>query len=279
MRSTPATPSGSISAWTEDPSSRSPRRSRPRVDLRVGGGSRVHACATARDWARSPRGRRIPTTTARRCRRRRSIRASMVANVGCCGSISAWAEDPPRCTCRRCRSRVDLRVGGGSQVAALLRAAEYGRSPRGRRIHARGSRAEAPRRSISAWAEDPGHDRGAGPSRPVDLRVGGGSMEVCECRHCYYGRSPRGRRIPAIGVHDLIDRGSISAWAEDPVSRRATRASARVDLRVGGGSGSFFFAILSSMGRSPRGRRILELRADRRRHLGSISAWAEDPRW
>jgi len=70
----------SISAWAEEPCFRGDADQRPRVDLRVGGGTKLGAPKLSLDAGRSPRGRR-------------NQRGGMNAQRGC-GSISAWAEEP-----------------------------------------------------------------------------------------------------------------------------------------------------------------------------------------
>jgi len=72
-------------------------------------------------------------------------------------------------------------------------------------------------------------------------------------------------------------KGSISAWAEEPVGERDRHSGCRVDLRVGGGAQAGSFSGLSAPGRSPRGRRSHHGRSGLTRARGSISAWAEEP--
>ena len=70
----------------------------------------------------------------------------------------------------------------------------------------------------------------------VDLRVGGGAEDVLPPLEWVAGRSPRGRRSLLPRQLAQIARGSISAWAEEPLLTPATSFLTRVDLRVGGGA-------------------------------------------
>src|SRR5215471_18277620 len=71
------------------------------------------------------------------------------------GSISAWAEEPWPRWAHTLGSRVDLRVGGGTQPITRQWRESRGRSPRGRRNPRPKSCGVVYARSISAWAEEP----------------------------------------------------------------------------------------------------------------------------
>ena len=90
--------------------------------------------------------------------------------------------------------------------------------------------------SISAWAEEPDVDHVGHDGPRVDLRVGGGANVMPDGRRMLAGRSPRGRRSRGNGSLNNPHRGSISAWAEEPVWPPASDRARRVDLRVGGGA-------------------------------------------
>ena len=131
--------------------------------------------------------------------------------------------------------------------------------------------------SISAWAEEPAGWFDLEEMCGVDLRVGGGTFQRLCLTRSKEGRSPRGRRnlVGRLERHD--ERGSISAWAEEPWRRMLRQRSRRVDLRVGGGTESPRSDHFSSQGRSPRGRRNPSVLTSGTAFQGSISAWAEEP--
>src|SRR5215472_11535853 len=153
----------------------------------------------------------------------------------------------------------------------------WGRSPRGRRNPRRALGTAVGEGSISAWAEEPLFDEGILLLVGVDLRVGGGTRAP-DCGPCgLAGRSPRGRRNLFAGRLVVAFIGSISAWAEEPLQRQSLNRPAWVDLRVGGGTCKCYWQGDVIWGRSPRGRRNLELAITRHGIGGSISAWAEEP--
>ena len=153
-----------------------------------------------------------------------------------------------------------------------------GRSPRGRRSRLRHLRFTLFWGSISAWAEEPVLAASEQANSRVDLRVGGGAGVKLPVVTVLEGRSPRGRRSQASAEYSHWSKGSISAWAEEPLPVRHRAENSRVDLRVGGGAVILPYPSPSIQGRSPRGRRS-QHRCGRLASLcGSISAWAEEPR-
>ncbi len=273
-----------ISAWAEEPPELLMRSPPPRVHLRVGGGTNGVSENPPTIAGASPRGRR------------NHDHAHVEEDpVGC---ISAWAEEPRSSASIASRTRVHLRVGGGTASPEDRKQMGLGASPRGRRNLLLGTAAVDEVGCISAWAEEPEGDRGLLARRRVHLRVGGGTTTARLPRTCGSGASPRGRRNPPrqLGQHGRLrcisawaeepvrsdsnagGGGCISAWAEEPRSHRRACRRPRVHLRVGGGTFCRTLTTTSSVGASPRGRRNrLEIVDDRQR-IGCISAWAEEPR-
>ncbi len=107
--------------------------------------------------------------------------------------------------------------------------------------------------------------------------MGGGAGVLTAWRFTVTGRSPRGRRSQLDGFGKRIEKRSISAWAEEPSPFRWLAASARVDLRVGGGAATSMQTGSIKWGRSPRGRRSQMLMTEGNNLSGSISARAEEP--
>ena len=108
--------------------------------------------------------------------------------------------------------------------------------------------------------------------------MGGGAGLAVPLLEGWRGRSPRGRRSPNRETANVLGKGSISAWAEEPTSTRSPALISRVDLRVGGGAFVQQRKSRRAAGRSPRGRRSPIARAEAAAAEGSISAWAEEPK-
>ena len=242
-----------------------------RVDLRAGGGT---ACGAAlgelRHAGRSPRGRRnrVIRLMAAACRGV-DLRAgggaarSALATAHPSGSISARAEEPWTVPARPLAQRVDLRAGGGALVDRPGAPRIAGRSPRGRR-----SRASP--RSCDVAAR-------------VDLRAGGGTVSMLSRRFTVTGRSPRGRRSRVSAAVAIVRSGSISARAEEPLSRRARPSVLEGSISARAEEPSRADAYRRQrQGRSPRGRRSPALpvgtmqlcRVDLRAGGGAIAAAA-----
>ncbi len=182
--------------------------------------------------------------------------------------ISAWAEEPPSEHPRGRTAPVHLRVGGGTDTGGQVTRPDPGASPRGRRNPGRDRGHACDHGCISAWAEEPLRATHRHPSRWVHLRVGGGTVSASVLTVLTTGTSPRGRRNRWRREHASHVRGCISAWAEEPRAPMAGGARSTVHLRVGGGTSSVSFRGAGSGGASPRGRR---------KRVGCISAWAEEP--
>ncbi len=253
-----------ISAWAEEPSSPAPTSTMCWVHLRVGGGTAPSDPRGCHSTGASPRGRRNPRGGTGRARVQRCI--------------SAWAEEPRTPTRRRPPPRVHLRVGGGTRATGTTPASMRGASPRGRRNPPRTVSRTVEHRCISAWAEEPRAPRATRRSRRVHLRVGGGTAPLPAHRSQSRGASPRGRRNRVGRRGRRVHAGCISAWAEEPTTRRASSMRGRVHLRVGGGTAATRVPASRPSGASPRGRRNHPLRAPIAPASRCISAWAEEPR-
>ena len=92
------------------------------------------------------------------------------------------------------------------------------------------------------------------------------------------GLSPRGRGNLPGGLSARRPSGSIPAWAGEPLLRRAYRPRSRVYPRVGGGTVATLTIAPVISGLSPRGRGNLRLLLPQGAPLGSIPAWAGEPK-
>ena len=151
-------------------------------------------------------------------------------------------------------SEVYPRVGGGTAPKVKLQEPQLGLSPRGRGNPPPGAARTASTGSIPAWAGEP-----AGlPCRPcprsVYPRVGGGTANRRTWPMMMTGLSPRGRGNHLDGLATGRGRGSIPAWAGEPLSLVSIRVMSKVYPRVGGGTYQAFGLIPPSSGLSPRGR-------------------------
>ena len=192
--------------------------------------------------------------------------------------ISAWAEEP-RLACRRSGAPgAHLRVGGGADVLGWFPLFSRGASPRGRRSLCGFPMGPDVCGRISAWAEEPVGNCAGERFRKAHLRVGGGAMVAPTDSSPPHGASPRGRRGLGMYVPEAIATGRISAWAEEPRSRRSSATASAAHLRVGGGADIRDAIAAWGTGASPRGRRSRSESEDRLPGRGRISAWAEEPR-
>ena len=114
----PSLPIGSIPAWAGEPAMPYRRRTKCRVDPRVGGGASTGRSARERKRGRSPRGRGSLSLSSNGNRRS--------------GSIPAWAGEPAGADQRESHHGVDPRVGGGAKRGDIQTVEGEGRSPRGR---------------------------------------------------------------------------------------------------------------------------------------------------
>ena len=120
---------------------------------------------------------------------------------------------------------------------------------------------------------------------------------MSESAVCQEGLSPRGRGNHAVGHADVLDLGSIPAWAGEPHDCGGAADYPRVYPRVGGGTfaplapslpqtglsprgrGNRDDLVTLACGLSPRGRGNRGARLPFGRGLRSIPAWAGEPRY
>ena len=133
---------GSIPAWAGEPRNHRRRKGRRKVYPRVGGGTYCGRPTKEVMCGLSPRGR--------------GNRVDGDGTRAEGGSIPAWAGEPV--ACRRCSPacRVYPRVGGGTVITDGDKPAGNGLSPRGRGNPNSWLIPARSRRSIPAWAGEPG---------------------------------------------------------------------------------------------------------------------------
>ena len=198
-------PLGSIPAWAGEPKMSKTRHPDLRVYPRVGGGTFLQLSLDHLRGGLSPRGRG-------------NHEHDHQQHSGM-GSIPAWAGEPVRRNCPPCRIRVYPRVGGGTTGAGGFGGYTGGLSPRGRG----NQNTDVPWPflwgSIPAWAGEPvPRVRGDCVLR-VYPRVGGGTMHHWKASMPQLGLSPRGRGNRSGQRNVLMHRGSIPAWAGEPVNK------------------------------------------------------------
>ena len=152
------------------------------------------------------------------------------------GSIPAWAGEPMPGPMRGRKSRVYPRVGGGASPARASRRIGAGLSPRGRGSREHQFLGRVTEGSIPAWAGEPPRSNTSVRQSRVYPRVGGGASASSTRGRLATGLSPRGRgslddppRVPP-------PRGSIPAWAGEPVRNPGRSHKRSVYPRVGGGA-------------------------------------------
>ena len=153
-----------------------------------------------------------------------------------------------------------------------------GLSPRGRGNRPRLGVSPAGGRSIPAWAGEPQCPEKCPPAWKVYPRVGGGTGQPGPMGFRHWGLSPRGRGNPCISIDGLRRRRSIPAWAGEPCTSSAFPTSSRVYPRVGGGTIPQSRDQSINEGLSPRGRGNHQDPPELVRVVGSIPAWAGEPR-
>jgi len=212
----------SISACAEAPGAPRPRAGHKALDLRVCGGTTTAPARRATCSARSPRVRRHHPPSREGCAEERSI--------------SACAEAPAVTLRLGSQDELDLRVCGGTLSSGGISPVSWARSPRVRRHPRRSFRKRRRRCSISACAEAPLRKWPTGAWERLDLRVCGGTQSDATDRRHTSARSPRVRRH-LLRLHDYAGSdSSISACAEAPRIGPCQWRSARLDLRVCGGT-------------------------------------------
>ena len=133
------------------------------------------------------------------------------------------------------------------------------------------------RRSIPAWAGEPGRSSWAGAIHAVYPRVGGGTGVAWPSTTYCAGLSPRGRGNRIRPVSKRCLERSIPAWAGEPLFAARAARRAAVYPRVGGGTGEIVVGQLRCIGLSPRGRGNRFFSAFGNGLIGSIPAWAGEP--
>ncbi len=193
-------------------------------------------------------------------------------------SIPAWAGEPLQCTDEVYKFGVYPRVGGGTRGGGPWRYPITGLSPRGRGNPFEESQNPDSLRSIPAWAGEPPPEWEAKTGGRVYPRVGGGTCPGTGLSPVINGLSPRGRGNRQCAVRFQPLQRSIPAWAGEPSWPRPPCCPCRVYPRVGGGT-TFCSCVPSSKGGlSPRGRGNPIVPKPQGDTLGSIPAWAGEPR-
>ncbi len=213
---------GSIPAWAGEPVEASCREQRIRVYPRVGGGTPNVSAKFLKNRGLSPRGRgnhrscQVPTKTS--------------------GSIPAWAGEPRSSDFASALFRVYPRVGGGTGRSTNLTFPPRGLSPRGRGNLRFAAMVAISERSIPAWAGEPAASPAAAIPMWVYPRVGGGTHRTRIARGSSAGLSPRGRGNRSIRIKARGRKGSIPAWAGEPLPGGPRHQLGQVYPRVGGGT-------------------------------------------
>ena len=254
---------GSIPAWAGEPRSRQTSAFVSRVYPRVGGGTMEALHKWRAGEGLSPRGR------GNRERGRREYRPG--------GSIPAWAGEPRRRWRRRSADRVYPRVGGGTERRRGDRRADEGLSPRGRGNRNADDRNRVDMGSIPAWAGEPRLHEIVVREPRVYPRVGGGTRDRADEALDERGLSPRGRGNRSLAQVVPSVRGSIPAWAGEPIPNSCPCGEIRVYPRVGGGTRGGRESLYGDQGLSPRGRGNRDDTDLTQRNRGSIPAWAGEP--
>ena len=197
---------------------------------------------------------------------------------GALRSIPAWAGEPRCGRCIRLETAVYPRVGGGTGLFRCQCWLVGGLSPRGRGNPAPMGSMGRLSGSIPAWAGEPGSYGVNGQIIRVYPRVGGGTYCEAPAIEDDGGLSPRGRGNHTVHSIDRPFDGSIPAWAGEPTRRQERFMAGAVYPRVGGGTCAFRCANVPGWGLSPRGRGNLPEMNRKLVELGSIPAWAGEPR-
>ena len=132
--------------------------------------------------------------------------------------------------------------------------------------------------SIPAWAGEPSPLLSSSAGGKVYPRVGGGTPWLTWSVVMHQGLSPRGRGNPTGALASQRIEGSIPAWAGEPHSLPLPGVCERVYPRVGGGTGFQQLQPAGIRGLSPRGRGNPGDGLAEREFVGSIPAWAGEPR-
>ena len=255
--------SRSIPAWAGQPQRRrTPFHSGP-VYPRVGGATTAKFRTRSSSSGLSPRGR-----------------GNQLRHAGIkphSGSIPAWAGQPLPGAALSGADGVYPRVGGATATLPYHSWYCWGLSPRGRGNRRLASASAIPARSIPAWAGQPEKYGLKDVTIQVYPRVGGATFVEYSDGLVYRGLSPRGRGNRDVQLHAGVRRGSIPAWAGQPLSALRSDHEVQVYPRVGGATLAMFPATGFVMGLSPRGRGNPYLPVLYLLRSGSIPAWAGQP--
>ena len=255
--------SRSIPAWAGEPVVRNRALPVLAVYPRVGGGTHAPEAVASNKQGLSPRGRG----------NRRYIYSLFIY----IRSIPAWAGEPPTNGSQIISPGVYPRVGGGTGGVISIITVLVGLSPRGRGNLTHYQLPYNPRRSIPAWAGEPGPGRQTRPGPGVYPRVGGGTGLPRRPPRRPAGLSPRGRGNLIVAVMWLPSLRSIPAWAGEPPADADPAHRVKVYPRVGGGTAAKCWCRSAGRGLSPRGRGNRRPAIRPRSQPRSIPAWAGEP--
>ena len=168
-----------------------------------------------------------------------------------------------------------LRARGAGPCGAAVTLINFGLSPRTRRLGSLAAHVTSRAGCISAYAEAGSAGRRSLRGRRVYFRVRGGWARAYGIANMLIGRSPRMRRQEPNREGKPERPGSISACTEAGDSASRGSPGDRVYLRARGGWTTSVSGTSTSLGLSPRTRRLETLPEHDRLATGSISAHAE----
>ena len=254
---------GSIPAYAGEPTCRYASGGQCRVYPRVCGGTVGHIGQ-----------RRCPLGLSPRMRGNRP-RGSKSGEER--GSIPAYAGEPNLTYGRKRPSTVYPRVCGGTRLAASVRLAACGLSPRMRGNLVQSGVAQVEQGSIPAYAGEPNAGSGPGTGSRVYPRVCGGTAVGKLLQHYGGGLSPRMRGNPPHSPSFCPKGRSIPAYAGEPPDGVCSECAPGVYPRVCGGTRVIRLPSVVRRGLSPRMRgNRLSLRSHSITS-GSIPAYAGEP--
>ena len=192
-------------------------------------------------------------------------------------SIPAYAGEPKRWGCGGAAMKVYPRVCGGTPVPCRMGMMPPGLSPRMRGNRPANIRFRYQRRSIPAYAGEPGFPAGIWTTRKVYPRVCGGTYNPDCLRVRDEGLSPRmrGNRLNLDGL--CAAARSIPAYAGEPDVSSSDIGGRTVYPRVCGGTPTAPMMYRWPMGLSPRMRGNQGRTAGTSPSKGSIPAYAGEP--
>ena len=194
------------------------------------------------------------------------------------GSIPAYAGEPRRGGRRHPAAKVYPRVCGGTWRMRCSATSSTGLSPRMRGNPSGARNSYCPAGSIPAYAGEPLHQAGRTTSNRVYPRVCGGTPDSPIPEPRLRGLSPRMRGNPVATGAIVGVKGSIPAYAGEPLRQCAGRHPGRVYPRVCGGTTKIAVHGGGQPGLSPRMRGNLCTAAWCSDRMRSIPAYAGEPR-